>query len=262
MNIVVLLKQVPATDNVKMDPETGVMIRTGKDNIVNPLDENALEEAIRIKNACAGTKVTAVTMGPESANKVLKEAIAMGADAGVLLTGKAFAGSDTIATAKVLAAAIKKTGDADLVLCGERATDGETGQTGAMIAVMLDIPVQTYVSRMVVKNRLVEITRTVEDGFERVEVPFPVLVSVVKDINQPGFPTLQGKLRTRNVDIAVWGPDDLGLDKEEMGLKGSPTRVVKVFSPKLSRDTVVFKYDDTGKAVNGLLDFLTAKKAI
>lgn len=262
MNIVVLLKQVPATDNVKMDPETGVMIRTGKDNIVNPLDENALEEAIRIKNSFEGVQVTAITMGPESAKKVLKEAIAMGADAGVLLSGKAFAGSDTVATAKVLAAAIKKVGDVELILCGERATDGETGQTGAMIATMLDIPVQTYVSKIDLKDRSVEIIRTVEDGFERVEVPFPVLLSVVKDINQPGFPTLQGKLRARGVEISAWGPDELDLAKEELGLKGSPTRVVKIFSPKLSRDTIMLKHDDSGKAVSELINFLTEKKAI
>lgn len=262
MNIVVLLKQVPATDNVKMDPETGVMIRTGKDNIINPLDENALEEAIRIKNLNEGVRVTAVTMGPESAKKVLKEAVAMGADAGILLSGKAFAGSDTIATAKVLAAAIQKVGQVDLVLCGERATDGETGQTGAMVATMLDIPLQTYVSKVDLKDQTVEIIRTVEDGYERVEVPFPVLISVVKDINQPGFPTLQGKLKARGVDISVWGPDELGLVNEELGLKGSPTRVVKIFSPKLSRDTIMRKHDDSGQAVSELINFLSVKKVI
>lgn len=262
MNIVVLIKQVPATDNVKMDPETGVMIRTGKDNIINPLDENALEEAIRIKNSRSGVKVTAITMGPDSAIKALKEAIAMGADSGILLSGRAFAGSDTIATAKVLAAAIKKVMNVDLVLCGERATDGETGQTGTMIANMLDIPVQTYVSKVEVRDKSVVVERIVEDGFERVEVPFPVLLTVVKDINQPGFPTLQGKLRAKNVDIIVWGPDDLGLAKEELGLKGSPTRVVKIFSPKLSRDTIMHKHDDTSQAVNELIKFLTAREAI
>lgn len=262
MNIVVLLKQVPATDNVKMDPETGVMIRTGKGNIINPLDENALEEAIRIKHTYPDVTITAITMGPESAKKVLKEAVAMGADKAILLTGKAFAGSDTIATAKVLAAAIKKTGPTDLILCGERATDGETGQTGAMIGAMLDIPVQTYVSKVALKDNGVEVVRTVEDGFEKVAVSFPLLVSVVKDINQPGFPTLQGKLRARGITITVWEPDELGLTKEELGLKGSPTRVVKIFSPKLSRDTILRKHDESGSAISALLDFLNDKKAL
>ncbi|AEF95062.1 Electron transfer flavoprotein alpha/beta-subunit [Desulfotomaculum nigrificans CO-1-SRB] len=262
MNIVVLIKQVPGTDNVKMDPETGVMIRSGKDTIINPLDENALAEAVRIKNSRDDVKLTAISMGPESAMKALKEAVAMGADAGVLLSGRAFAGSDTIATAKALAAAIKKLGPVDLVICGERATDGETGQTGAMIANNLDIPVQTYVSALEVKEDGVVVKRTVEGGFERVEVPFPVLVTVNKDINEPGFPTLNGKLRAKQVTIPVWGPEELGVDKSELGLGGSPTRVVKVFSPKLSRDTIMKKADGSTKPVDELIKFLTEKEAL
>ena len=262
MNIVVLIKQVPGTDNVKLDPETGVMIRSGKDTIINPLDENALEEAIRIKNSRTDVKVTAVSMGPESAVKALKEAIAMGADSAVLISGRAFAGSDTIATAKALAATIKKIGPVDLVICGERATDGETGQTGAMIANYLEIPTQTYVSGVEVQDASVVVTRTVEGGFEKVEVPFPVLVTVNRDINEPGFPTLTGKLKAKEVEVVIWRPEELGLDKSEMGLLGSPTRVVKVFSPKLSRDTILYKADGTTGPVDELMKFLTAKEAL
>lgn len=262
MNIVVLVKQVPGTDNVKMDPKTGVMIRGASNTIINPLDENALEEAIRIKNSHEGVTVTAVSMGPASATKALKEAIAMGADRGFLISGRAFAGSDTIATAKALGAAIKKQGPVDLVICGERATDGETGQTGAMIANYLGIPVQTYVSGIEVNDQGVVVKRTVEGGFEKVEVPFPMMATVNKDINEPGFPTLSGKLKAKEVPITVWTDEDLGIDKSELGLGGSPTRVVKVFSPKLSRDTIMKNSDGTTKPVEDLVSFLVSKEAL
>jgi electron transfer flavoprotein beta subunit len=242
VHIVVLIKQVPATDNVRMDQETGTMVRTGQNNIMNPLDENALAEAVRIKETVPGVSITAISMGPESAGKVFKEAVALGADAGILVTGRAFAGSDTIATARALAVAVAKAGPADLILCGERATEGETGQTGVMVAATLDLPVQTCVSRIDVADGRVRVVRTVEDGFEKVEVPFPVLVSVVKDINQPGFPTLDGKSRARSVPVTVWGPEELGLAPDETGLKGSPTRVVKIFSPRLTREDVLRKH--------------------
>ncbi|MBC9783826.1 electron transfer flavoprotein subunit beta/FixA family protein [Heliobacterium chlorum] len=262
MNIVVLVKQVPGTDNVKMDPETGVMIRSGKDTIINPLDENALAEAIRIKNSHENVKVTAISMGPDSAIKALKEAIAMGADEGVLISGRAFAGSDTIATAKAIAAAIKKLDSVDLIVCGERATDGETGQTGAMIAHYLDIPVETYVSAIEVKETSAILKRTVEGGFERIEVPYPVMATVNKDINEPGFPTLKGKLQAKQKTIPVYGPEALGLEPAELGLKGSPTRVVKVFSPKLSRDTIMKKANGTTEPVDELIKFLSGKDVI
>lgn len=262
MHIVVFVKQVPGTDNVKMDPETGVMIRTGKDVVINPLDENALTEAIKIKNSRNDVKVTAISMGPQSAEKALKEAIAMGADAGILVSGREFAGSDTIATGKALAAAVKKAGDVDLILCGERATDGETGQTAVMVANYLDIPGETYVSAIEAKDNSVVIKRTVERGFEMVEIPFPVLVSVNKDINEIGMPTLGGKLKAKNVPIAAYDAAGLGIEKTEVGLNGSPTRVVKVFSPKLSRDTIMKNADGTTQPVDELVKFLISKECI
>ncbi|MEG6616685.1 electron transfer flavoprotein subunit beta/FixA family protein [Peptococcaceae bacterium 1198_IL3148] len=262
MHIVVLIKQVPGTDNVKMDPETGVMIRSGKDTIINPLDENALEAAVQIKNSREDVKLTAVSMGPQSALKALKEAVAMGADGGVLLSSRAFAGSDTIATAKALSAAIKKLGPVDMVICGERATDGETGQTGAMIANYLDIPVETYVSAIDAQDDQVVVKRTVEGGFEKVAVTYPVMLTVNKDINEPGFPTLDGKLKAKEVEISVWSEKDLDVDASELGLGGSPTRVVRVFSPKLSRDTIMHNADGTSKPVDELMQFLTAKEAL
>lgn len=266
MHIAVLIKQVPGTDNVKMDPETGVMIRTNKNNVINPLDENALEEAIRIKNSLPGTQVTAISMGPESALKALREALALGADRAVLISGRAFAGSDTIATARVLSAAIRRAGPVDLVLCGERATDGETGQTGAMVAAMLDIPVQTYVSKIDIaqtdQGYQLTVQRIVEGGFEVVSVPCPALITVVKDINIPGLPTLSGKIKARQTEIPIWGPADLGLEKPWLGLTGSPTRVVKIFSPKLARDTVMLREDGSGSSIQQLLDYLRQKEIV
>jgi electron transfer flavoprotein beta subunit len=262
MHIVVFVKQVPGTDNVKMDPETGVMIRTGKDVIINPLDENALTEAIKIKNSRSDVKVTAISMGPPSAERALKEAIAMGADAGILVSGREFAGSDTIATGKALAAAVRKAGDVDLIICGERATDGETGQTAVMVANYLGIPGETYVSSIEVKDSSVIVKRTVERGFERVEIAYPVLVSVNKDINEIGMPTLKGKLKAKTVPIASYDASGLGIDSTEVGLNGSPTRVVKVFSPKLSRDTIMKRADGTTQPVEELMSFLISKECI
>lgn len=262
MKIIVLVKQVPGTDSVKMDPVTGVMVRTGKDTIINPLDENALAEAIRIKETVPDVTITAVSMGPVTAMKAIKEAIAMGADDGVLISGREFAGSDTIATGKAIAAAIRKTGPFDLILCGERATDGETGQTAAMIANYLGVPVETYVSRLEVEQDSVVVTRTVEGGFERVGVSFPVLISVNKDIRDTGFPTLNGKLQAKQVPVPTWGSAELGLEKCELGLGGSPTRVVKIFSPKLSRDTVLRKANGSTQPVEDLLQFLSQKDAL
>jgi len=262
MHIVVFVKQVPGTDNVKMDPETGVMIRSGKDVVINPLDENALTEAIKIKNSRSDVRVTAISMGPPAAERALKEAIAMGADAGILVSGREFAGSDTIATGKALAAAVKKAGDVDLIICGERATDGETGQTAVMVANYLDIPGQTYVSSLEVKDTSVVIKRTVERGFELVEIPFPVLVSVNKDINEIGMPTLKGKLKAKTVPVSAYDASGLGISSTEVGLNGSPTRVVKVFSPKLSRDTILKRADGTTQPVEELMSFLISKECI
>ncbi|MGB4338420.1 MAG: electron transfer flavoprotein subunit beta/FixA family protein [Bacillota bacterium] len=277
MDIYVLIKQVPGTDNVKMDEETGTMIRTEHDNVINPLDENALEAAFQLREELAAltegamrARVVALSMGPRPAVNALREALAMGADAAALLSDRAFAGSDTIATGEALAAGIQHQagvvpgeplGGANkpcLVLCGERATDGETGQVGPMVAALLGIPVSTYVRRisLVDGGAAVEVERVVEEGFERVKLTLPAVVTVVKDINQPGFPTLAGKITAKNADIPVLGPDDIGVDRVRVGLGGSPTRVVKVFHPKFSRDTVLHTHDASGKAVDALVKFL------
>jgi len=235
MRIVVPIKQVPETSNVKMDPETGTMIRTGVEAIVNPLDLYAIEAALRLRDAVGG-QVTTISMGPPLAEKALKEAIAMGCDDGVLLSHRKFAGADTWATAYTLAQAINKLGAVDLIICGERATDGDTGQVGPGIAAFLDLPLATYVSRISdVDEAGLRLHRLVEGGVEVLWTSLPVVLTVVKEIAAPRLPTLRGKQRARQTDLPVWGPDELAVDMTKIGLNGSPTRVVKIDKPKISR---------------------------
>ena len=236
MKIIVPIKQVPETSNVKMDPETGTMVRSGVEQIINPLDLYAIEEAIRLKDDKGGEIVT-MTMGPPSAEKALREAIAMGCDSGILLSDRDFAGADTWSTSYVLAQAIKQIGDFDVILCGERATDGDTGQVGPGIASWLDIPFLTYVSGIdkVTENSMIA-ERNVENGYQFLEIQRPALFTVVKEINFPRLPTLSGKKKARDIEIPVWGPQDIDAEPENLGLQGSPTRVVKISKPKVTRE--------------------------
>jgi electron transfer flavoprotein beta subunit len=175
-------------------------------------------------------------MGPKKAEEAIREAIAMGCDDGVLLSGNAFAGSDTWATSYALSKAIRAMGDFDLILCGERATDGDTGQVGPGIAAWLDVPVGTYISEiMEVLSGAIRVKRLVEDGYETLEIETPCVVTVVKEIAYPRLPTLRGKQRSRKIDIPVWGPEQIDADIGSLGLQGSPTRVVKIDTPKINR---------------------------
>ncbi|MDR1621358.1 MAG: electron transfer flavoprotein subunit beta/FixA family protein [Synergistaceae bacterium] len=234
LRIAVLIKQVPATENVKIDPETGVMIREGLEVEVNPLDLHAIEEAVRIKEKVSA-HATAVTMGPPSAEKAARYAIAMGCDEGVVVTDRTFAGSDTLATANVLAETLRKLGGFDLVLAGERATDGETGQVGPAVGSFLGIPVLTYVSKLEIQGDRALVQRAVEGGHERLSAPIPALAVVVKEINVPRLCTLGGKLKAKKAAIRVLTFEDLGLPRERVGLAGSPTKVVKVGYPQVTR---------------------------
>lgn len=259
MNIIVLVKQVPGTANVRMDPDTGAMIREAAGAEMNPLDVHAVTEAVRLKEMYPGTTVTVLTMGPAGAGKVLQEAIARGADKGVLLSHRAFAGSDTVATARVLSAAIRKVGKVDLVLAGDKTTDGETGQTGPMTAALLDIPVATFIRKLEIIDGIAHLERMVEEGIEKLEVGLPALITVVKNINRPALPSLRKILAAKKINFPVWGPDELGVKEKEVGIKGSPTRVVKVFSPKFARPTVFYQAGEVDKAVNAVIDALKAR---
>ncbi|MDW7668590.1 MAG: electron transfer flavoprotein subunit beta/FixA family protein [Bacillota bacterium] len=265
MNIIIPIKQVPETSNVKMDPETGTMIRDGVESIINPLDLYAIEVGIQLKEEHGG-KVTVITMGPPSASKALKEAIAMGCDDGVLITDRKFAGADTWSTAYVLAEAIKEIGEYDLVLAGERATDGDTGQVGPNIAAYLDLTLGTYISKVeeVDKDKIV-VERLLEEGYEKLQLPLPSLLTVVKEISYPRLPTLRGKQRAKKTELPSLTVKDMNVDESKLGLKGSPTRVVKIETPKVTRGgTIVSAKDDDQleETVNKLVEFLKSKEIV
>jgi electron transfer flavoprotein beta subunit len=261
MKIIVPIKQVPETGNVKMDEKTGTMIREGVESIVNPLDLYAIECALQLKEQFGGN-ISVLSMGPPKAEKAIREALSMGCDDGVLLTDKAFAGSDTWATSYVLSQAVKELGDFDIMVAGVRATDGDTGQVGPEMASMLDLPVATFVSKIIsVEGNTITVERLIEGGYETVELPLPCLVTVVNEISSPRLPTLRGKQNARKKVIPVKGKDSLTVAEDDLGLKGSPTRVVKIMQPKITRNGVLVDMKKTGvkKAVEQLVDFLAEK---
>ena len=267
LKIIVPIKQVPETGNVRMDPETGTMVREGVVSIVNPLDLYSIETALMLKEQF-GAHVTVLTMGPLNAVKALKEAISMGCDDGAILSDHAFAGSDTWATAYALSSAIRHFGDFDLVLTGERATDGDTGQVGPNIAAALDLPLATYVRKVNTldpEGKTITVERSVEEGVETLQMPLPCLLTVVKEISYPRLPTLRGKKRAKTVEIPVLTAGELELKPEFLGLKGSPTRVVSTKSPKVTRNgrIVTIKEDkDVGAAVDALIALLEERQLI
>lgn len=236
MKIILPIKQVPETCNVRMDETTGTMVRSGVEAIVNPLDLYAIELALRLKEK-NGAEVVAITMGPSAAEKALREAVAMGCDSAVLLSDKSFAGADTWATSYVLSQAIRRIGGCDIIICGERATDGDTGQVGPGIASFLGLPVLTYVGAVEdVSADSCRVRRLVEDGYERLEAKLPAVLTVVKEVADPRLPTLHGKQKSRTLQVPVWSAADIQADANSIGLAGSPTRVVKIFKPQVARE--------------------------
>jgi len=232
MNIIICIKQVPDTADVKINPETNTLVREGVQSIINPFDMYAIEEGLRLKEQFNG-KATVVTMGPPQAESALREAISMGIDEAVLICDRAFAGSDTLATSYTLAAAIKKLGDFSIILCGKQASDGDTAQVGPGISTHLDIPQVTYVKKIEsIKNGVAVVERMTEEGYDVVETPLPCLLTVVKEINEPRTPSLKGKMRAKSAKIQLLSAQMLDCEAARLGLKGSPTQVVKIFSPE------------------------------
>ena len=223
MKIVVCLKQVPDTNQVKIDPVTGTLIREGVPSIINPEDKHALEEALRIKDA-NGAHVTVVTMGPPQAEAALREAMAMGADEAVLVTDRAFAGADTLATSHALAGAIKKL-EYDLILAGRQAIDGDTAQVGPEIAEHLGLAQVTYVQKVEVMGDSLKVTKGLEDGYEVLEVKMPCLLTAIKELNEPRYMDARHIFQIFKKEVSVWSADDIAVDKALLGLKGSPTKV-------------------------------------
>jgi len=263
--MIIPIKQVPETGNVKMDEKTGTMVREGIESIVNPLDLYSIETGLELKEKFGG-RITVISMGPPSAEKALKEAIAMGCDEGILITGKEFAGSDTWSTSYAIAGAIRKLGQYDLVICGERATDGDTGQVGPGIASFLDIPLATYVSTISkITSEYAEVERLVEGGYEKVRLKLPALITVVKEISYPRLPTLRGKQKAKITGVRSFSCHDLDLDISMTGLDGSPTRVVKIEVPSVTRNgkIMVAKDEESNcNAVEALVEFLRDRELI
>lgn len=232
MDIIVCIKQVPGTTSVQIDPKTNTIIRQGVESIVNPFDMYAIEEALRLKETMEG-KVIALSMGPPQAEAALKEAISLGADEGILLSDRLFAGADTWATAYTLSKAIGKIGHYDLIICGKQTMDGDTGQVGPELASILDIPYVCNVKKIEqAAKRFLRLERMVEEGYEVLEMPLPGLITVTKEINEPRLPSLRGKLTAKNTVIPVWSASEIKADPDLVGLAGSPTQVVKIFTPQ------------------------------
>ena len=255
MNIIVCLKQVPGTTDVRIDPETNTLRRQGIKNIVNPFDAYALEEGIRLKERYGG-KVTAISMGPPQAEEMLREAISCGADEAILLSDAAFAGADTLATSYTLSQAMRKIERYDLVICGRQTIDGDTGQVGPELAEWLDIPFVAYVSKVEeIDGDLMKVERMVEDGHEIVEISLPGIITVVKEINVPRLPSLRGMTRSRKAEIPVWTAADLEVDEGMVGLSGSATTVVSVFFPERIHEGEMLEGDPESQ-VDALLEKL------
>jgi len=230
MKIVVCIKQVPDTADVKINPETGTLIREGVPTIVNPFDMHAIEAGLQIKERTGG-KVTVLTMGPPQAEAALRDALSMGTDEAVLLSDRAFAGSDTWATSFTLSKAIKKLG-ADIIICGKQAIDGDTAQVGPETAEFLNIPHVSYVRKIEeVSGNSIRVQRLMDEGYDIVESSFPVLLTVVKELNEPRLPSLKGKMAAKKAEIKKWGASDIEADENALGFKGSPTQVKNIFTP-------------------------------
>ncbi|MCG8619660.1 MAG: electron transfer flavoprotein subunit beta/FixA family protein [Desulfobacterales bacterium] len=249
MHIVVTIKQVPDTNEVRIDQKTGTLIREGVPSIMNPEDKNALEAALRIKEDLEGVTVTVLSMGPPQAGNTLMEALCMGADQAYLVCDRAFAGADTLATAYTLAMALKKLKPVDLVLCGSQAIDGDTAQVGPQIAECLGLPQITYAERITASESSVDVESRFGNTLRRVSANLPALVTVGKSINRPRYKTMNGiAVAFRDKTVHVLTSEDIRVNPSRIGLTGSPTSVRKTFVPELGR---------TGEIVEGGPDTLS-----
>ncbi len=232
LRIIVPIKQVPDMTSVKFDTEKGTVDRSSAAAEINPFDLYAIEAAVQLKEKAGGT-VTAISMGPPNADAALRDAISRGVDRGVLLTDRAFAGADTLATSYTLASAIKKLGEFDVIICGEKTVDGDTGQVGPEMAEHLGIPHIAYISKVEGDEGKLTVTCDMETEQVKYACPFPVLITVTKDVNSPRLPTFRDKSNARKAKIESWTAADLAAnaDADKFGGSGSPTRVWKITIP-------------------------------
>ncbi|GER94793.1 electron transfer flavoprotein subunit beta [hot springs metagenome] len=257
MNIIVCIKQVPDTAEVRINPETNTLIREGVPSIINPYDLHAIEAALQIKEKVGG-KVTAITMGPPQAEDALREAISMGVDDVRLISDRAFAGADTWATSYTLYKAIEKLGY-DIIICGKQAIDGDTAQVGPEVAEFLNIPHIAYIRKIEdVSDKYIKVQRLMDDGYDVVESPIPVLLTVVKELNTPRLPSLKGKMAAKKAVITKMDLNAIGAEPDNVGLKGSPTQVKNIFAPqskadrKMLQGSIEDQVDELIKQLRGL----------
>jgi electron transfer flavoprotein beta subunit len=262
LKIIVPVKQVPEVAEVKVNPETGTLIRDGVPSILNPFDEYAVEEAIKLKQKYGG-EVTILTMGPPQAKDALYKALAMGGDKAIHLTDMAFAGADTWATAFTLAEQIKKM-EYDLVICGKQAIDGDTAQVGPEIAEILKIPQICYVRHLEIDEdgKHVIAHRETDDGYDVVKAKMPVLLTATKGLNEPRLPNIMGIMQAKKKPFEVVDVAALGVSEDKIGLKGSPTQVRKVFPPPRRAGGVKIEAEDPKEVAKKLVEFLAQKGAI
>ena len=257
MNIVVCIKQVPDTNEVRLDPATGTLIRDGIPSIINPDDKAGIEAALRLKDE-RGAHVTILSMGPPQADLALREALAMGADQAILLTDRAFGGADTWATSSTLAAALRRL-PYDLIITGRQAIDGDTAQVGPQIAEHLDLPGISYAEEIKIDGEYVIVKRQFEDRYHILRTKMPCLITTLAELNKPRYMTPGGIFDAyREKEVKVWTLADLNIDKENIGLKGSPTRVLQSFTKSLKpAGTVV--HLDARESVEFMLEKLREK---
>lgn len=267
MHIVVSVKQVPDTTEVRIDPKTNTLVREGVPSILNPYDAHAVEEAVRLKQEYGGT-VTVISMGPPQAKEVLKRTIGMGADRAILVSDRAFAGSDTLATSYVLTKAIEKIAKeqaVDLIFCGMQAIDGDTAQVGPGIASRLGVSQLSYVKKVDwvdITAGEIQVVRKLEDCAEVVRAKLPALITAVKELNKLSYSPLPNLIRAARYDVAVWGKTDLNCDDAHLGLKGSPTNVARIFAPpeRMGGEIIPGGVENPKEAVKILVDKLLSHK--
>lgn len=256
MKIIVCIKQVPDTTEVRLDPKTGTLIRDGVPSIINPDDKAGLELALELKDK-NGAHITVISMGPPQAEEVLRESFAMGVDRAILLTDRKFAGADTLATSNALAAAIRGL-EYDLIITGRQAIDGDTAQVGPQIAEHLDLPQVSYLEKLDYKDGVFTIRKALEDGYQILEVDSPCLVTVLSTANKPRYMSVQGIMEAFEKEVEVWGVDKIEVDETKLGLKGSPTKVKKAFAKGLKASGEVYEVD-TDEAVGLIISKLKEK---
>ena len=259
MDIVVCIKQVPETGDIGRDPETGTLLREGAGGVLNQNDKHALEAALQLREDYGGS-ITAISMGPPQAEDALREALSMGADKAVLLTGKPFAGADTLSTSYALSLAIKKIKRFDLVICGKETSDGMTAQVGPQIAEFLNLPELTCATHLTLTEQHVRIRQKTERGIRVLEAPLPALVTVEREVNQPRIPPMDSIMEAyREKEVQIWTTKDLEVSNERFGLTGSPTQSKKVYTRQLKRGNVTLLEGEPAQVAGRLIQTLTQK---